>query len=233
MQCLLSQFTPGQVPHYFTIKTMGDLATANGMNVVPLLKDVLARVIPVLGSIKHDNMRWVFASAMARFAEAILLYVQNFAVAPDKSISLETFSSEMYPPYEVMFSAWAKSSEKKVRLATMQAMGHMCAIMAKDVFESQVPKIVPFVLSLYKKEAPQDHLPITQAFVSILEAGTRAGTQILEPFLIQIYPALHSLLCRPADMSDSSSMKNYNEMLRCFELIGAHSFANLTPPALS
>jgi maestro heat-like repeat-containing protein family member 1 len=219
MQSLLSQFTPGQVPHYFTIKTMGDLATANGMNVVPLLKEVLARVIPVLGSIKHDNMKWVFASGMARFAEAILLYMQNFEVAPDKSITLETFSSEMYPPYEVMFSNWTKSSEKKVRLATMQAMGHMCAIMAKDVFESQVPKIVPFVLQTYKKEGPLDHLPITQAFVSILEAGTRAGTQILEPFLIQIFPTLHGLLLRPADMGDSGSMKNYNEMLRCFELI--------------
>jgi arginine exporter protein ArgO len=32
------------------------------MAVVPMLKEVFARVLPVLGAIKHDNMRWVFAA---------------------------------------------------------------------------------------------------------------------------------------------------------------------------
>jgi hypothetical protein len=202
------------------MKTMGDLASANPLDTVPLLKEVLARVIPVLGSIKHDNIRWVFASGMARFAEAILQYHHNLANVSDKSFSIDSFSSEMFPPYEVMFANWTKSTERKVRLATMQAMGHMCAIMAKEVFEAQVPKIIPFVLAMYKKEAPGDHFPITQAFVSILEAGTRNGSIILEPYLQFVYPALHQMIVRPPSSDDSSQLKNANELLRCIEIIG-------------
>jgi len=159
MSSLMNQFQPGAIPHYFTMKTMGDLASANGLAVVPLLKEVLARVLPVLGAIKHDNIRWVFASGMARFAEAILNYVANNP--DDQTYTIGTFASEMFPPYEVMFSNWTKSSEKTVRLATIQAVGHMCALMSKEQFESQVPKIIPHILGMYKKEAPSEHTPIT------------------------------------------------------------------------
>jgi len=172
MNSLMNQFQPGAVPHYFTMKTMGGLASSNGLAIVPLLKDVLARVLPVLGAIRQDNIRWVFASGMARFSEAILNYVANNP--NDKAITIDTFASEMFPPYEVMFSNWTKSSEKSVRLATMQAVGHMCALMSREQFESQVPKIIPQILNMYKKEAPLDHLPITlvrEHSISLLDDG--------------------------------------------------------------
>jgi hypothetical protein len=38
---------------------------------------VIARILPVLASIKLDNMKWVFATGLGRFCEAILNYSAN------------------------------------------------------------------------------------------------------------------------------------------------------------
>jgi len=55
--------------------------------------------------------------------------------------------------------------------------------------------------------------------VSVIEAGTRGGSQILEPYLIQILPLLHTFICRPYAMDNSAAVKNHNEMLRCMEYL--------------
>jgi hypothetical protein len=44
---------------------------------VPKLKVVLARVLPVLASIKQDNMKWVFATSMWKFCDAVVTYVAD------------------------------------------------------------------------------------------------------------------------------------------------------------
>jgi hypothetical protein len=57
------RFTPGVVPHYYIIRTMGDFASANVFAVVPALEEILGRSLPMLGMVKHDNMRWVFTNS--------------------------------------------------------------------------------------------------------------------------------------------------------------------------
>ena len=47
------------------------------LDTVPNLKKVLARILPVLASVKLDNMKWVFATGLGRFCEAILNYAAN------------------------------------------------------------------------------------------------------------------------------------------------------------
>lgn len=132
---------------------------------------------------------------MGKFSEAILHYMANIDQAPDKTLTLSTWSSEIYPAYEVMFNHWLQSKETKVcwcgsvvhrsdvliifthvismhvshhslhqvRLATVVAIGAMMAILPKEQFEAQIPKLVPQVLMLYKKE--KEHLPITQVCI--------------------------------------------------------------------
>lgn len=39
---------------------------------MPHLKQVLTRALPILASIKQDNMRWVFAAGIGRWAEALV-----------------------------------------------------------------------------------------------------------------------------------------------------------------
>jgi hypothetical protein len=55
---------------------------------------------------------------------------------------LADFSSEIFPCYEVLFAQWLPSKEAKVRLATIKALGSMCAVMSRDNFEEQLPRLV-------------------------------------------------------------------------------------------
>lgn len=64
--------------------------------VVPHLSETIGRCLPMLGMVRHDNMRWVFACVFARFSEAILNYVANIERAEDKTITVARFSQSMF-----------------------------------------------------------------------------------------------------------------------------------------
>jgi hypothetical protein len=92
--------------------------------------------------------------------------------------------------------------------------------LARDQFESQVVKLIPGIIACYKKE--KDLLPITHSLASVLDCGVRGGgfKGALEPLLPSILGTIHPLVCLPPDFSNSAGLKNHNELLRCFEIIG-------------
>ncbi|EGG22616.1 hypothetical protein DFA_04746 [Cavenderia fasciculata] len=166
MDELLKRFETGTIPHYFVMKTLGDFIGANRMlqlsiPTIPRIRDVLSRVLPILGSIKHDNIKWVFAAALGHFADGIVSYVSNIEAGSDKTLTLYSFSSEFYPALELMFSKWLSTNQEKVRLVVIQAIGSICAILSVEQLDSQINRIVTGVLSHLKKE--KDLLPVTQA----------------------------------------------------------------------
>jgi hypothetical protein len=42
----------------------------------------------------------------------------------------------------------------------MQALGSVCAVLSREQLEPQIPKLVPTILGMYKKE--KELLPLTQ-----------------------------------------------------------------------
>lgn len=76
------------------------------------MKEVIARVLPVLASIKQDNMKWVFATGLGKFCDAILTYVAN---TKNSQFTVYSFSSDIYPAYEILFTTWLQSREPKVK----------------------------------------------------------------------------------------------------------------------
>ena len=237
MEKLIGKFTPGKVPHYFVMKLFGDLATHSPSDVVPLLKDVVARSVPITSSIKKDNMRWVFSYAISHFSEAIVHYIAN--AEPDFSMQFVTYGSELYPAYEIMLNVWLSSKESKVRLMTAKAIGNLCAILPREQFDTQLPKLLPIVLTLFKKE--KEVFPVTQAVCSVLEVGVQSAkaalaeaeadpnallpTLALEPMLPAVLNTIHPLCVQPVDETNPASVKNNNELLRCHEVIG-NAFPN-------
>ena len=100
----------------------------------------------------------------------------------------------------------------------MQAIGSICAVLSRDQFEAQLPKLVPTILSFYKKE--KDHLPITQGFNVVLDVCIKDGSRALSPLLPSVLAIIHPLTCYIPDYSSGSALvKNYNELLRCFQTI--------------
>lgn len=217
MDELLTKFQPGVTPHFFVIQTMANLAMANAFGFVPFLTSVLGTMMPMLESTKQDNMRWVFASALARFSESILDYIANIENAPDPTVKKEAFSSQIYSAFSVLFNVWLQSKEAKLRLIVVEALGHMSYILAQNKLEEQLPKLIPTILNLYKRH-PEPFF-ITQSFCMILEASVAGGSRILEPQLEIILNQLHAQACIPTDFSSPMTVKNHNELMRCFAVL--------------
>lgn len=61
MEGILKKFNVGVVPHYTVPHTMGALASINAFGVIPFLKSILGKMLPMLGMLKTDPMKQSFA----------------------------------------------------------------------------------------------------------------------------------------------------------------------------
>lgn len=53
--------------------------------------------------------------ALCHFSESILEYLANLDKAPDPTVRKDTFSSEIYAAFDILFNNWLQSRESKVR----------------------------------------------------------------------------------------------------------------------
>uniref|UniRef100_A0A3Q0SCX7 Maestro heat-like repeat family member 1 n=1 Tax=Amphilophus citrinellus TaxID=61819 RepID=A0A3Q0SCX7_AMPCI len=221
MEEILSKFQPGVLPHFFVVQTLASLSESNVYGMVPFLNAILGTMLPMLSMAKQDNMKWVFSSALCHFSDSILEYLANLDKAPDPSVRKDTFSSEIYPAFEILFNNWLQSREPKLRLTVAEAVGSMCHLMASDKLEEQIPRLVPAILSLYKKN--NEHYVISKSLCQVLDASVNMGSRVLETQLEALLFALHQQVSAPVDYNNPPTVKNHNEVLRCFSLL-ANSF---------
>ncbi|XP_072423817.1 maestro heat-like repeat-containing protein family member 1 [Chiloscyllium punctatum] len=217
MEEILQKFQPGVLPHYFVVQTLGNLATANVYGMVPFLTAILGTMLPMLGMAKHDSMKSVFTIALGRFSESILEYLANLDKAPDPTVRKDAFSSEIYTSYEILFNVWLQHKEAKLRASVVDAVGHMSYLLPPDKLEEQLPKLIPGILSLYKKHS--EHFHITQSLCHVLDAAVEMGSRVLETQIDNLLSILHPQVCTPLDYSNHTAVKNHNEALRCFTVL--------------
>mgnify|MGYP001119290431 FL=1 len=87
---LTKLFPVGTIPHYFVLKSLGDVAAINPMEIVPSLKEVMARTLPILGNVKKDNLRWVFA------AGSFNLYSLSLSLSCVRYLFVHNSTTHMY-----------------------------------------------------------------------------------------------------------------------------------------
>ncbi|TRY56529.1 hypothetical protein DNTS_005416, partial [Danionella cerebrum] len=184
MEEILRKFQPGVLPHFFVVQTLANLSDSNVYGMVPFLNAIMGTMLPMLGMAKQDNIKWVFSIALCRFSESIQEYLANLDKAPDPSL----------------------------RLTVAEALGSMSHIMAHDKLEEQLPKLLPTILGLYKKNS--EYYIISKSLCQVLEASVNMGSRVLET---QIDGVL--LICSPVDFSNPPTVKNHNEVLRCFSIL--------------
>ncbi|XP_034468232.1 maestro heat-like repeat-containing protein family member 1 isoform X1 [Hippoglossus hippoglossus] len=221
MEEILNKFQPGVLPHFFVVQTLANLSDSNVYGMVPFLNAILGTMLPMLSMAKQDNMKWVFSSALCHFSDSILEYLANLDKAPDPTVRKDTFSSEIYAAFEILFNNWLQSRESKLRLTVAEAVGSMCHLMASDKLEEQIPKLIPAILSLYKKN--NEHYIISKSLSQVLDASVNMGSRVLETQLDSLLFALHQQVSAPTDYNNPPTVKNHNEVLRCFSLL-ANSF---------
>ncbi|XP_023669118.2 maestro heat-like repeat-containing protein family member 1 isoform X1 [Paramormyrops kingsleyae] len=217
MEEILSKFQPGVLPHLFVVQTLASLSESNVYGMVPFLNAILGTMLPMLSMTKQDTMKCIFASALSRFSESILEYLANLDKAPDPTVRKDTFSSEIYASYDILFSNWLQSRDPKLRLTVAEALGSMSHLMAHDKLEEQLPKLIPTVVSLYKKNS--EHYIISKSLCQILEASVNMGSRVLETQIDSLLLTLHQEVCAPVDYSNPPTVKNHNEVLRCFSIL--------------
>uniref|UniRef100_A0A8C2DLW9 Maestro heat-like repeat family member 1 n=1 Tax=Cyprinus carpio TaxID=7962 RepID=A0A8C2DLW9_CYPCA len=223
MEEILGKFQPGVLPHFFVIQTLANLSDSNVYGMVPFLSAIMGTMLPMLGMTKQDNMKWVFSSALCRFSESILEYLANLDKAPDPTVRKDTFSSEIYSAYDILFNSWIQSRESKLRLTVAEALGSMSHLMAHDKLEEQLPKLLPTILGLYKKNS--EHYIISKSLYQVLEASVNMGSRVLETQIDGLLVALHQQICSPMDFNNPPTVKNHNEVLRCFTIL-ANTFTD-------
>ncbi|XP_072350418.1 maestro heat-like repeat-containing protein family member 1, partial [Scyliorhinus torazame] len=113
MEEILQKFQPGILPHFFVVRTLANLSTANVYGMVPFLTAILGTMLPMLGMAKQDAMKSVFTIALGHFSESILEYLANLDKAPDPTVRKDAFSSEIYASYEILFNVWLQHKETK------------------------------------------------------------------------------------------------------------------------
>ncbi|XP_067937977.1 maestro heat-like repeat-containing protein family member 1 [Watersipora subatra] len=219
MEELMLHLNPGVLPHYFVILTLGKLAVANAYEMVPFITGVMGTMLPMLGLAKQDNLRWVFAHTISKFAESILYYVENLDQAPDKNVTISAFYSEFYSAYDMLFSVWLPQSKDKLRVMVVRALGHVSYVISKDNLRKEIGRLIPCTISLYRKHPLTDHLVFTETLCMMLDAVTQDDYCPPDPFFENITNPLHTFICMPIDCNKKEQVINQNELLRCFAMI--------------
>uniref|UniRef100_A0A452V533 Maestro heat like repeat family member 1 n=1 Tax=Ursus maritimus TaxID=29073 RepID=A0A452V533_URSMA len=200
MEELLSKFQPGALPHYFVVQTLANLAASNVFGMVPFLTSVLSTMLPMLGMAKHDTMRAAFCCALQYFSESTLEYLANLDQAPDPTVRKDTFATDIFSAYDLLFNHWLQSREAKLRLAVVEALGPMSHLLPSEKLEEQLPKLLPGVLALYKKHAETFHVSKQRSPVTVVSCPLEQ-------------------ICVPVESSSPLVVSNQKEVLRCFTVL--------------
>ncbi|GAB6030522.1 HEAT repeat [Chamberlinius hualienensis] len=218
MEIMHLKFQPGVMPSFFVVQTLADLSVANAYGMVPFLKALLQTALTIFGMIKHDNMRWVIAYALARFSESIIYYIANIDKSPDVSVRKEFFSTELSVAYGTLFNSWLQSKELKIRMVVVEAIGYICQLMSKEKMEEELPRLIPAYLSMYRRHS--DPYFISESLSMILQAASSNSCSNLGPLVESIITVLFPQTCTIPDYLQTLAVKNHSEVLRCFTIIG-------------
>lgn len=204
---------------------MANLAEINPFGVVPNLTSILASMLPMIGMSKVDAYKCAIASAMSKFSEAIIYYCSNKEKAPDTSIEKSSFSTQIYAAHEVFFNSWLKTNDLKLRQLVIEAIGHFANLMPREKLESDLGKIFPGLLGLYKRHP--DHFVVSQSLYLTISTVVTTDPPIvgldnlfdtlIKEMFAQVIANVEQQFSKnitPATLS--SNTKNQNELLRCF-----------------
>uniref|UniRef100_A0A8C9K033 Maestro heat-like repeat-containing protein family member 1 n=1 Tax=Panthera tigris altaica TaxID=74533 RepID=A0A8C9K033_PANTA len=216
MEEVLSKFQPGALPHYFVVQTLANLAGS----LLPSLPGLLPSVHSA-GTASQGGVRARCGGALQHFSESTLEYLANLDQAPDPTVRKDTFATDIFSAYDILFNHWLQSREAKLRLAVVEALGPMSHLLPSEKLEEQLPKLLPGVLALYRKHAETFH--VSKSLGQILEAAVSVGSRTLEAQLDALLAALHAQICVPVESSSPLVVSNRKEVLRCFTVLACCS----------
>ena len=185
---------------------------------------------------QDSSLRSSFCSALSHFATAILDYVSNIHEMPDTTVTVAHFNTEANSIYETLFSSWLSNSKDLVLklqvmlllillpitlLQVLAAMADLTPLLSPSLMADRAPSFLTSLLQLYKR-LPSASLEVTLCLSPMLELATSSQpSTLLEPLLDPLFNTMFQQVCLPVDYDRPASMKNHNELLRCYDTMMA------------
>ena len=120
----------------------------------------------------------------------------------------------------------------------VEAIGYIVHLVSASQLDSQLPKLLPTIAQLYKKH--QEHYYISQCLCMVVDAACKKQCEsfqaLLDNLLVMLHQHVSLVFFRttnkshdnhmislqasiPVVMSNPVTVKNHNEILRCFAVI--------------
>ncbi|KAG2686379.1 hypothetical protein I3760_09G003000 [Carya illinoinensis] len=204
------------------VQILADFASADALQFTPRLKGVLSRVLPIIGNVR-DPYRPIFANAFKCWCQAVWQYSVDF---PLHSLLDGDVMSFLHSAFELLLKVWAASRDLKVRLSSVEALGQMVGLITRAQLKAALPRLVPTILELYKKD--QDVAFLATCSLHNLLYGSllsESGPPLLDfEELTIILSTLLPVVCMNSESKEHSdfsvALKTYNEVQRCFLTVG-------------
>ncbi|EFJ05884.1 hypothetical protein SELMODRAFT_162778 [Selaginella moellendorffii] len=129
--------------------------------------------------------------AFACWSAGMIVYVEKYPSAPYLGPDMQAL---LHSAFDLFLGRWLLARDAKVSLATVEALAQMFPLINKIQLKSALPKLVPSILSVYKKDS-SNCFPVTHALHMLLEVVLPSGQPMLE-------------------------FQNFNEVATCFVIIG-------------
>ena len=206
------------VPHQYILTSLASLATQNIYGFVPNLKNVLDVLVTMLPQVKGTTMRLSFSTALAKFSEALIFYLDNIDRAPDPYVKRQWFTEEMGQAFDVLYGQWLPSKVAVLNQEILEALGYMSQLLPEERLDHVILKLLPNLLNAYK--GPVEPLYVTRCLALFLEAFLNIQREIQDSHLLDLL--LNTLFTQGSlspDYAQPSTVKNHYEVLRCFEIV--------------
>ncbi|KAF9411062.1 hypothetical protein HW555_010045 [Spodoptera exigua] len=214
LRSLINQLSPASVPHYTIAHTLGTLAAVNTHGVVPHIKEILSKMLPLLSLVKADGLKQAFAYAFGHFAVAVSEQIGDNVENGNITSIKDNFVTEFTIIFDVLYNQWLASYEAKVSESVLEALGPITRLISERQFNETVNKFVLSLLSLYRKPAI-NYYYISQCISYLLSPSPLNPKLSLNDSVINSIN--HVLFNLEPDYDQPHTVKNHFEVLRCFD----------------
>ncbi|XP_073221884.1 protein SHOOT GRAVITROPISM 6-like isoform X3 [Cicer arietinum] len=204
------------------VQILAEFASSSPLLFIPRWKGVLSRILPILGNVR-DIHRPTFANAFKCWCQAAWQYSIDF---PSHFPLDGDVMSFLNSAFELLLRVWAASRDLKVHVASVEALGQMVGLITRTQLKAALPRLVPTILDLYKKDLDIAFLA-TCSLHNLLNASllSESGPPMLDfedltLILVTLLPVV-SMNNESKDQTDFSvGLKMYNEVQHCFLTVG-------------
>jgi len=221
----------GQLPQFFILQTVGNLAEANPRGMIRQLRPMFTRILPMMGMVKQENYRWVYTAVLYKFCLALVDFQANGDETDRATYSPQQFENDASAAYEVFITpVWLGSKEQKVRNICVQALGRLVYLFSSAKFTEQYPRLIQNVLGLYRKAV--DHLFVSETLNSVVLLADQWNVAQLkgsfDAILKDVFNEIQTNY-EAFENGNEQAVKNQNELLRTLSILGKHSPQDIWP----